>query len=252
MRKLIPALVATAACVAAVPIAHAGQANIDANGNVLMLDAAFHQALTSGKSFKRPVTLELDTLFGNIYGNPTPTEGSDLTFGLPKGTGINASKFPACPIPPDDASAGDDSRCPSGSQIGSGTALVDGRKSGLGSGNPGTIKIFNGAPHNGNPTVIFMAKVTVGTTVIPAEIDLDVLKGPKLVEFDPQGRPRGNAAFDITSTHLKAGKTIKVKGKQVGYFTAPATCKNTWAFFITLTRDSGTQTAKDTAPCVLG
>ena len=252
MRKLIPALVATAACVAAVPIAHAGQANVDANGNVLMLDGAFHQALTSGKSFKRPVTLELHTLFGNVYGNPTPAEGSDLTFGLPKGTTINASKFPGCPIPPSDATAGDDSRCPSGSQIGSGTALVDARKSGLGSSNEGTIKIFNGLPHNGNPTVIFMAKVHVGDVTIPAEIDLDVLKGPKLVEFDPQGRPRGMASFDITSTDLTVGKTIKVKGKTVGYFAAPATCKNTWAFSLTLTRDSGTQTAKDTAPCVLG
>jgi hypothetical protein len=252
MRRLALLPVALLACVVLAPGANAGQADINANGDVLTLDAAFHQALTSGKSFKRPATLELHTLFGNLYGNPTPAEGADLTFGLPKGTTINASKFPGCPIPLDDATAGDDSRCPSGSQIGSGTALVDARKSGLGSSNQGTVKIFNGLPHNGNPTVIFMAKVTVGATTIPAEIDLDVLKGPKLVEFDPQGRPRGAAAFDITSTDLKVGKTIKVKGKQVGYFAAPATCKNTWAFSLTLTRDSGTQTAKDTAPCVLG
>jgi hypothetical protein len=256
MRRLVLLPVALLACVAVASAAHAGQANIDSDGNVLMLDASFSPLAASAGS-PRPVSLEIHTLFGNIYGNPTPSQAADLTFIMPKGAKYNGASFAACPLPTTDEQLGDTTRCPAKSQVGTGTVTVDARKT-----SPtlnrleGTVKVFNGAAHKGKRTNMLLVDIPVGGTSIKAEIDFDVV-GNKFVEFDYANRPRGQATFDITRVDLKIGKTIKVKGKTVSLLAYNPTCpvhgfslQSVRDFSLQAVRDSGTQTATDTPPCV--
>jgi hypothetical protein len=254
MRKFSALAALVALCCAGVGVANAGQANIDANGTALSLDASFSPPITSSKSTRQGVTLELHQFYGNVRGNPTPTEGADVNVGLPGGTVFNSAAFAACPLPTDPKQFGVRSRCPAASQVGTGTVQVDARKSGLTDPLNGTVVVYNGAKSGSTPTVILMASLpTPGGGEIITEIDMKVEKGPKLVGYDPLNRPRGSSLYDITRLDLAVGKTVGVKanGKniKVPFLQAPVVCKKSWAFSLTLVRDSGTQTATDTAPC---
>ena len=250
MRKTTALVAALATCGAIAGAANAGEASIDADGNILTVDASFDPPNSSSKRTIQGVTLEVHSAYGNFRGNPGPSEGSDITFGLPKGSRVNSLNFPKCPLPTEQSEFGVQSRCPSTSKIGSGKVSVDARPSGIQNQLKGTLTVYNGAASGGRPTLMMMAEIPNGESTIRTEINFRVDKGPKLVQFDPLGRPRGGTAFSITALDLKVGRTIRSNGERFPYFEAPTTCKKSWAFELALVRNSSTTSAKDTQPCL--
>jgi hypothetical protein len=253
----ITALVAVAVALCAMATtAHAGKATIDSSGNFLVLDASFSPPATSSSKTRQGVVLEMHHMYGNFRGNPTPTEASNINFKLPKGTVVNQALFARCPVPTAET-LGDESRCPPASKMGSGTASVDARRSGLPDQLNGTVNVYNGASRNGVPTLALIATIPVPGAAEPikAELDFEIRKGPNLVEYDTVPPTSANASFDITSFGLTVGKTVNgvLNGKKarISFFEAPKTCKKSWAFELGLTRASqGSMIAKDTAPCL--
>lgn len=255
--KKITALVAVAVALGAMATtAYAGKATIDANGNFLMLDASFTPPATSSSKTKQGVVLEMQHIYGNFRGNPTPTEASNINFKMPKSTVVNSALFARCPLATAET-LGVESRCPAASKIGTGTATVDARRSGIPDQLSGTLNVYNGAQRNGVYTLMLIATIPVPgvPTPITAEIDFEVRKGPQLVEYDTVEPTSNNASFDITQFDLTVGKTVKgvLNGKQarISFFEAPKTCKKRWAFELGLTRATQpSMIAKDTSPCL--
>jgi hypothetical protein len=257
MRKISACVAALALCCALAASANAGQATIDDKGNVLMLDAQFNTPATSSSRTAQGAVLEMHHFYGNFRGNPTPDEASNINFKFPKGTIVNSTLFARCPIPTAET-LGVESRCPPASKMGTGTASVDARRSGLADQLSGTVNVYNGAARNGVPTLQLIATIPVpgSATPITAEIDFEIRKGPELVEYDTVAPTTNNASFDITAFDLLVGKTVNgvVKGKKakISYFVTPKTCtKKGWAFELGLTRATQPSAiAKDTAPCL--
>lgn len=251
MRKISALVAVVVACGAMAAVASAGPASMDADGNALMLDASFNTPASSSNRFIQPGVLEIHSLYGNFRGNPGPDESSDINLTLPKGTRVNSRNFPACPVPAQQSDFGNQARCPSTSRIGSGKVSVDARRSNIQNQLSGTLTVYNGAVVDGVPTISLMAEInTGGPEPLRTELNFKIQKGPKIVQFDPLGRPRGAAAFTITTLDLKVGRTIKSGRDRFPFFETPTTCKKTWAFSLTLVRNSSTTSAKHTQPCI--
>lgn len=257
MRRITALVAALALCGGLVATAQAGKPAIDDNGNFLMLDASFSPPATSSSKTKQGVVLEMQHIYGNFRGNATPTESSNISFKMPKDTVVNSALFARCPVATAET-LGDESRCPAASKMGSGTASVDARRAGIPQQLNGTLNVYNAAQHGGVYTLALIATIPnpSGGEPIKAEIDLEVRKGPELVEFDVVPPTSGDSIFDITSFDLRVGKTVNgvVKGKKtkISLLVAPKKCsKKGWAFELGLTRTTQpSMIAKDTAPCL--
>lgn len=258
MRKIAACVAAAALCGALAGVANAGKATIDANGNVLMLDAQFNTPASSSNRTAQGAVLEMHHFYGNFRGNPTPTESSNISFKFPKDTIVNSALFARCPIPTAET-LGQESRCPPASKMGGGTASVDARRAGFSDQLNGTVNVYNGAARNGVPTLQLIATIpnpSDPNNPIKSELDFEIRKGPVLAEYDTVPPSSENAIFDITAFDLVVGKTVNgvVKGKRakISYFVTPKTCtKKGWAFELGLTRASQPPAiAKDTAPCL--
>lgn len=257
MRKISAFAAVAALCGALAAAANAGQPTIDGSGNVLMLDAQFNTPATSSSRTNQGAVLEMHSFYGNFRGNPTPSEASNINFDLPKGAVVNNALFARCPVPTPET-LGDETRCPAASKVGTGTVSVDARRSGINDQLNGTVNVYNGHQRNGAYTIQIITTIPVpgAANPIKSELDFEVRKGPKLVEFDTVAPASNDASFDITSLNLLVGKTVNgvIKGRKakISFFVTPKTCaKKGWAFELGLARPTtGTMVAKDTAPCI--
>lgn len=257
---LSAALAATAA--GAAGIASAGPAATDANGNFAVLDVDVSPPQAGTKAVPRGVGIALHAFFGNSRNGQRSPYNGDTLVRLPRGMRSNAAKFPvSCPLPATSNDVAIESRCPAKAKVGSGTAEADARPT-IQDFLPATINAYNGALHNGHPTLLLMLTATVGNSQLHSEVDFEYVNQPtgpygaKLASFHP--------VPDSTSTFLSARKLdltlpnkvfkVKVKGKKVRVhlLDAPTKCSIGWAFAQTSFTPAGdaSLTATDVAPCV--
>ncbi|MEA2374134.1 MAG: hypothetical protein QOD53_597 [Thermoleophilaceae bacterium] len=245
-----------------VGIATAGSAATDANGNFAVLDVDVSPPQAGTKAVPRGVGIALHAFFGNSRNGQRSPYNGDTLIRFPRGMRTNAARFPvSCPLPATSNDVAIESRCPAKARVGSGTAEADARPT-IQDFLPATINAYNGALHNGHPTLILMVTATVGNSQLHSEVDYEYSNQPtgpygaKLASFHPV--PDSTAGFlsprklDLTLPN-KVFK-VKVKGKKVRLhlLEAPTKCSIGWAFAQTSFTPAGdaSLTATDVAPCV--
>jgi hypothetical protein len=252
-RKLSVAVAAIATAGTVAAVANAGAPTIDTDGNFAAIDVALTPPVTG-----HGVGLDYHGFFGNNRtGQPSKYSG-DIALRLPAGMKYNAKLLKArCPLPATAEQEGDASRCPAGSQFGTGDAVVDARPA-IAAPLGATIKVYNGALKGGQPTVVLIGKV--GGSV-SAEVDLvyKKLSGGKFgFELDqiplPDSDPSAPAIYSFVTFNVRTqNKTVKVKGRRVPILQAPSKCPASgWPFQQQNKTDDGSASivANDTQPCV--
>lgn len=149
------------------------------------------------------------------------------------------------------------SACPAGSKIGTGDALADPRPT-LSAPVAAKAIAFNGTldtdaagkPMKPVPAILLYAETSTGLKAyIPT-----LFKGQDgLITAEGTPPAQGTRSlFTVAAVHLKLpAKTTKVKGKTVGFVTAPTSCSGAWKFSQTNVYYTGEkQSAFDTQPCV--
>lgn len=262
-RRLAAPIAALAVAGAAAGVATAGPATTDTNGNFAVLDVDVTPPQAGTKAKPRGVGVAIHAFFGNSRnGQRSPYRG-DQVIRLPRGMRTNAARFPVtCPLPATTDELGNEARCPVKSKLGSGTAEADARPA-IQEFLPATMNAYNGAPHNGHPTLIVMLTATVGNSQLHSELDFEYTSqptgayGPKLAMFhvvaDSSSGFFSPRKFDLTLPD-KVFK-LKVGAKKVRYHVlqAPTKCPSAgWAFSMQgfTTDGSSSITATDVAPCV--
>jgi hypothetical protein len=252
------AAVATALCALALgATAYAGPEARDASGNYVVLDAAFNPAASSTKRTASAVVSQINVSLGNKKsGSPFPA-GPDFKLTMPKGTVFNGRDLPQCPLARNANEVAETNRCGTLQRVGGGDATVDGRVLGVQDPIQASLTAYNGALHNGNPTLVVFAEATVGGNPIAAEIDLEWKNGA-LTYFDAVGDASGRAPYSFSSFNLNTGRVYAFKGKKgrttrISLWEAPEKCPRLgWAFSLAFTKPAANLnlTARDTAPCV--
>src|SRR3954470_17737599 len=228
MLKLASIGAAAASAVALVSVAHAGPAATDSNGNVSVVDIALTPPVASSRRTPVGAEVSFHEFFGNRNGHPLPRV-TRTVIEVPAGTRNNGRLFAKCPLPKTPEQLGS-KRCKRAARVGSGTIEADARPT-IEEPLVGELTVYNGALHNGNPTLVMLADVTVGNGKASGELDFE-MRGSKLTSLDPpKGTPQG--LFTITKVDVALAKTIHVRrgGKRVrvSLFETPRTCRRgTW------------------------
>jgi hypothetical protein len=238
MRKFVGLAFALAGLVALTAAAIADQAGPSPTGQIQTLDAS-HSPNKASKKKKKvgtkvKITLNLKKQDGT---QPSPTIDSVVT--LPKGMGLNYSKFVQCDRAKLEANG--PSGCPSKSKVGSGK-LVAGAEPVIASVQ-GTVTAFNGK----NKTyLLYVVPEISSPLVIPGKLkgnvlDFDVPLVPTL-----PGQPNATLTFFEVST---GGKTKKGK-KKFNYLENPTKCSGGYKWKIAFKYENGESlTPEDTATC---
>ena len=260
MRTRLVALVLSAATIGgAAAIAEAGPAAVDANGNFAMLDVDVSPPQAGARNRPQGVQLGFHYFTGNRETGSRPPNQTSGTIRLPRGLVTNAELFPACALPRNAQEFGQ-KRCTRAQRIGSGTGEADARPA-IAEPIPFTFVAYNGAPRNGNGTIVFLADARVGDQTITTELDFEIRRevrgqfGSALVSLPPpEGVPAGD--FSMVRLDFNLGRNIvaRIRGQRtrVSYFEAPTTCRRSWRFSneAVFADNAGTLTAIDDAPCV--
>jgi hypothetical protein len=252
VRRRLSVLVVAIVCVgAAAAIAYAGAPTRDADGNFAAIDVALKPPVAG-----RGVGLDYHGFFGNDRSGQRSKYGGDITLRFPAGMKYNAKLFTKrCPLPTTEDQVGDASRCPAGSKIGTGDALVDARPP-IPQPLSAVITAYNGSLKNGQPTVVLIGKVG---NAVSSEVDLGYKKlssgkfGFELAQIaTPGSNPSDPVLFSFMTFNVQTqNKTVKKGRKRVPLLQAPAKCSGTWAFQQENKTDDGTGSivANDTSPC---
>jgi hypothetical protein len=246
-RKVLGTAVAAAALAAFGGVAQGGPPTIDERGYFEMIDMDVSPPVTSTRSRPQPVTLRYQGFAGNRHGQPARPERSAI-LRFTRGMRINSGLFARCPLAESSEELGND-RCSRRSRVGGGTAEVQ-----VGSAfYPAQITLYNGARHNGRPTLIFRGVVDVNGSEARSEFIFEIRGAqtrPRLVSIEgPEGATPPN--FAITQIDVRLGRTTTVRNVRRGYVEAPRRCNGLWHFSTTTGFDDGTTlTTRDSTPCV--
>lgn len=240
MRKFVGLAIALVGVVAVTAVAIAGEAGPSPSGQTQGLEASHSPNKASKKKkkvgTKAKITLNLKKQDGT---QPSPTIDAVVT--LPKGMGLNYTKFVACDKAKLEANG--PSGCPSKSKIGSGK-LTAGAEPVIPSVQ-GTVTAFNGK----NKTyLLYVVPEISSPLVIPGK-----LKGKSVLDFDVPlvptlpGQPNATLTFFEVTT---GGKAKKGK-KKFNYLENPTKCPSGgWLWKIAFKYENGESlTPEDSATC---
>jgi hypothetical protein len=155
---------------------------------------------------------------------------TNTTFRFPKGSVVNAKYFKKCS--PAKLQAEGVKGCPSASKIGAGKAQGDARPI-VADPIDAKITLFNGTPHNGQPTIVIYAVPELSSPLtILADLvrqrggnygyvlDADVPPIPTL-----PGQPNASVSFFDATT---IDRTVRRRGRTIHYIEAPVLCTGTY------------------------
>lgn len=252
MRKHAATVLLTLGALAATSAAsYGGEATVLPDGGFLMVDVDLSSPVAGTKARPRPVTLNFHHMLGNYRTGAQGRGVETISVRLPRGMTTHPELVGECPLPKSQAEIRAD-RCPASSRIGTGTALADARSFGVADAVPATVAAFNGAEHNGNPTLILQGVANIGGNQVVTEFDFDALRasgrfGIELRTFDPFPQPPSDPnapGIALNKLDLRAGKTVttRVRGRRVkrGFIEAPTSCSGSgWAFEEEIIRADG-------------
>ena len=255
MRKLavLAAAMTTALGGGLASVAAAGPPATDANGNFSVLDVDVFPPRAANPL---GVTIGFHLFSGNRLTGQRQPASQSVTLRFP-GFHENGVFFPKCPLPTTAQQVGS-ARCSRASQVGRGTAEADARPGVSGFIPVNNVRVFNGSPRGGNPTLFFLGTATIGAQTVHTEIDFVARPaggGFNLVLLPaPAGTPSG--LFSLTRVDVTAGKTLVVRrgvGRLlVSLIVPPRTCPPAgWGFSVTNVFTTGASlTARDVQSCV--
>ena len=242
-------------------VSYGGEATVLPDGEFLTVDVDLSSPVAGTRAKPRPVTLNFHHMFGNYRSGAQGRGVQTISVRLPRGLTTHPELVGECPLPTSNSDIKPD-RCPASTRVGTGTALADARSFGIADPVPATVTAYNGAKHNGNPTLILQGVAMIGSTPVTMEFNFDSLRatglfGIELRTFDPFPSPSDPNAPSIAlnKLDLTAGKNVntRVRGKRVkrGYIEAPTSCpRSGWAFEEEFVRADGTSLkAGDVMPC---
>jgi hypothetical protein len=238
MRKFVGLAIALAGLVALTAAAIADQAGPSPSGQTQTLDAVHSPNKASKKKKKVGTKVKISLSLKKADGTqPSPTTRSVVT--LPKGMGLNYTKFETC----DQAKlvASGPSGCSKKSKVGSGR-LTAGAEPVIPSVN-GTVTAFNGK----NKTyLLYVVPEISSPLVIPGKLKGNVLDFTVPLVPTLPGQPNATLTFFEVST---GGKTKKGK-KTINYLENPTKCSGGYLWKIAFTYENGESLAPtDSAPC---
>jgi hypothetical protein len=239
MRKFVGLAIALVGVVAVTAVAIAGEAGPSPSGQIQGLEAS-HSPNKASKKKKKVGTLVTITLNLKKQDGTQPSPTVDSVVTLPKGMGLNYTKFVACDKAKLEANG--PSGCPKKAKIGSGK-LTAGAEPVIPSVQ-GTITAFNGK----NKTyLLYVVPEISSPLVIPGKLkgnvlDFDVPLVPTL-----PGQPNATLTFFQVKT---GGKTKKGK-KKYNYLENPTKCPSGgYPWKIAFKYENGESlTPTDNAPC---
>jgi hypothetical protein len=234
-----------ASLVAAAAIAHAGSGTAS-SGETLDVGVRFSPARASSARNPRGLGFHVAVSWRRADAE-RPRSPVRLVVGHPSGMTINPQGFAQCPR---------EKACPRRTQIGSGTATIDGRPSIQPQSVP--LKLFLGTPLNGRPRVYLDAQLGA-TTLRCVEVYEAVPTGSGafgyLSTIDLGCIPGHPPLATIVSTDLTIRdrkRVVRRHGRRrVAHLVgAPSGCAGSWAFSITAVLDDGEPvTAQAEGPC---
>jgi hypothetical protein len=202
----------------------------------------------------RPWSVNL--LVGAVMTESTGEEFMPITtaliFQFPHAT-LNADKFPTCKATDGQLLTRGYQACPSGSQIGSGTAHVRA----IALPFDATFRIFNGKGTNAKRELIIWAiEPTTQVTVVLRGTLRKINRGQFGFEFNLKVPPiqiLTDQFVAIVNFKAKVGKRIKKNGRTISYIEAPTKCTGEgWPFtYRNELRDGSVATDQTLIPCVL-
>jgi hypothetical protein len=239
MRKFVGLAIALVGVVAVTAVAIAGEAGPSPTGQIQGLEAS-HSPNKASKKKKKVGTLVTITLNLKKQDGTQPSPTVDSVVTLPKGMGLNYTKFVQCDRAKLESQG--PKGCPSKSKVGSGK-LTAGAEPVIPSVQ-GTITAFNGK----NKTyLLYIVPEISSPLVIPGKLkgnvlDFDVPLVPTL-----PGQPNATLTFFQVKT---GGKTKKGK-KKYNYLENPTKCPSGgYPWKIAFKYENGESlTPTDTAPC---
>jgi hypothetical protein len=239
MRKFVGLAIALVGVVAVTAVAIAGEAGPSPTGQIQGLEAS-HSPNKASKKKKKVGTLVTITLNLKKTDGTQPSPTIDSVVTLPKGMGLNYTKFVQCDKAKLESQG--PKGCPSKSKVGSGK-LTAGAEPVIPSVQ-GTITAFNGK----NKTyLLYVVPEISSPLVIPGKLkgnvlDFDVPLVPTL-----PGQPNATLTFFQVKT---GGKTKKGK-KKYNYLENPTKCPSAgYPWKIAFKYENGESlTPTDNAPC---
>jgi hypothetical protein len=240
MRKFVGLAIALVGLVAVTAAAIAGEAGPSPTGQIQGLEAS-HSPNKASKKKKKVGTLVTITLNLKKQDGTQPSPTIDSIVTLPKGMGLNYSKFVACDKAKLEANG--PSGCPSKSKVGSGK-LTAGAEPVIPSVQ-GTVTAFNGK----NKTyLLYVVPEISSPLVIPGK-----LKGKNVLDFDVPLVPTlpGQPNATLTFFQVKTGGKTKKGKKKYNYLENPTKCPSGgWLWKIAFKYENGEALApEDSASC---
>lgn len=242
----------------AVPAIALGGQKVTSGDQSLQLSATLSPSKASSKSKARGVTEKIKVDYESLTPNQQVSEATkSVVLTAPKGLTIHTDRAAVCKLSDmlkTDANGQQvgATACPSGSQVGAGTATADARP-GIAQPVQATLQLFNGlddvnpdgTPRNpGVPSLILYAKTSIG---VNTELPFDISGSRLELDYAPP-QPGQKQIFHIQKVDL----SIPNRGGKHAYVTAPRTCGHSrkWKFSMTITNYDGPSiTATDTERC---
>lgn len=233
LRVLQPRLAGSGAAVAGGPGATVS-ARTETSGIVQRFDAAVRRGRNRGAS------LRLTADVARSDGAKLPASRT-LELRTPRGFGLSVRSFPACPIA--FLQSDQEELCPPGSQVGRGSARLDGRPLIL-SRVPTSVRVYNGQLASGRRVLLMYSRATLGSPVplvgrigrVRRPYGRRVVTSVDLPPFPVPGRP----GFTVERFDFRVGATTRRRGRRVPFVTRPRSCPTrTWSFLSNLGFASG-------------
>jgi hypothetical protein len=239
MRKFVGLAIALVGVVAIAAVAIAGEAGPSPTGQIQGLEAS-HSPNKASKKKKKVGTLVTITLNLKKQDGTQPSPTVDSVVTLPKGMGLNYTRFVACDKAKLESQG--PKGCPSKSKVGSGK-LTAGAEPVIPSVQ-GTITAFNGK----NKTyLLYVVPEISSPLVIPGK-----LKG-SVLDFDVPLVPTlpGQPNATLTFFQVKTGGKTKKGRKTYNYLENPTKCPSGgWLWKIAFKYENGEAlTPQDSAAC---
>jgi hypothetical protein len=244
MRKILGLATAFTALLALTAAAIAGQAGPSPSGQLQTLEASHAPAKASKKKKKTGTKVKIVLTLKKSDGTkPSPTV--DAIVSLPKGMGLNYTKFPQCDI--NKLKSQGTKACPKGSKVGTGRLEADASPVLAKVG--GTVTAFNG---KSKTYLLYIVPEISSPLVIPGK-----LQGKSTLDFDVPlvptlpGQPNATLTYFEVTTGAVFRKKVKGKRKKFNYLENPAKCPSGgYPWKIAFRYENGESLAPtDPAPC---
>lgn len=240
------ALATTTALVATMP-APAGQP-VTNGTDTLQLEAGVRPAVTGSRAKPRPVALDLVLRYVSVSGGPTTPVRVGM-FRLPAGMKVNLEPKPSCRY---SALALHGLKgCSKRSQVGSGTAILDGRPAGLGYPLHAKVRIFSAMIDSFQLPGFRPRSRLLAYAIAPgADVFLPLGGGHGLgFAMGATSAPPGVGTAELRIT-LRSMRWSKAQGGKP-LVQAPTRCAGTWSFAadFTFVRFGPHLVASDEVPC---